>query len=471
MTTTKFEIKAINQFSNNHNDSKRVFNAVVSFGQIVKSLKFTYRTSNDSTNLNNNEEQYYQRLTSDDRVFNIVKYLIDQSNTENLITFPLNFILNIPTVEDEFEIDSLKKYETFLMQEDIDISLKNAFIISKTEKHEKNELIIPQENEIVLIVDGQHRLAALKFLYYALKNLLSNETHGIQEHDKKIIEKIKKYCSDKYEEDELEELFESIQNFELSCTILVNFDIWEQGKVFADVNFNQKPVNKSLYYDIYGSYPDENNKNDIFVLHNWCKSLNNDEDSILKGKIKMLGTGEGYISQSFFCDALLPLVRKNGIWETIINDYINSREDKTDKLLVFLKGYFEGFYNKYYHTTPKLWPDQDDKPSKFDSILLKTTGLGALIQLIPHFYELIGLLHTKEEVAKQVTNYLNLHLTTTALINDANAENKVNGKFYFSKTEGEFSKGAGKGLQSKLYKELFKDLKFKVKKESNRFTL
>lgn len=466
MTINKFQIRAINQFSNNRSDSKRVFNAVVSFGQIVDSLKFTYRTSTDS----NNEEQYYQRLTSDDRVFNIVKYLINQNYTENLITFPLNFILNIPTVEDEFEIDSLEKYEFFLKREDIDISLKNAFISSKTEKHQQDEFIIPQGYEIILIVDGQHRLAALKFLYYALQSLVPYEKEYIQEHDRKIVEKIKKYCSNNYEEDELEELLESIKKFELSCTILVNFDIWEQGKVFADVNFNQKPVNKSLYYDIYGSYPEENN-NDIYILHNWCKSLNNDEDSILKGKIKMLGAGEGYISQSFFCDALLPLVRKNGIWETIINDFINSRENKTDELLVFLKGYFEGFYRKYYNSNPRLWPDADDKPSKFDSILLKTTGLGALIQLIPHFYNLIGLSHTKEEVAEKVTNHLNEYLNAKALSNDENAFKKESGEFYFSKSNGEFSKGAGKGLQTKLYKELFKDLKFKEEPVSRRFTL
>ena len=49
-----------------------------------------------------------------------------------------------------------------------------------------------------------------------------------------------------------------IKQFEFNCTILLGFDKWEQGKVFADVNFNQKPVNKSLYYDIFGSYPDPN---------------------------------------------------------------------------------------------------------------------------------------------------------------------------------------------------------------------
>jgi len=33
---------------------------------------------------------------------------------------------------------------------------------------------------------------------------------------------------------------------------MMNFDTWEQAQVFAEVNFNQKRVSRSLYYDIYG---------------------------------------------------------------------------------------------------------------------------------------------------------------------------------------------------------------------------
>src|SRR5690606_14988011 len=115
-----------------------------------------------------------------------------------------------------------------------------------------------------LIVDGQHRLAAMLKLYEdASSDKIRIGRYSLQQKYPDLTNNI---------------VQNRLTSFELNCTLLIGFDLWEQGKVFADVNFNQKPVNKSLYYDIFGSYPDPD-KNDIFLAHMLALHLNNNEDS------------------------------------------------------------------------------------------------------------------------------------------------------------------------------------------------
>lgn len=447
METHKLNVKQIKQFPGKESVQKKgVYNSIIPFKEIVNSLKFTHRQSPTK----GNDEDYFQRLTSDDRVFKIIKYLINQSKSNNFVTFPLNFILSINLIEDQ-EIESESNYINFLNDNGVDNELKVAFF------DKKDNLIVIPENKIILIVDGQHRLAALKYLYYALEGKEDN----LQENEINFIKKIKKTLLT--ESLDTQNLLFNIKEFEICATILLDFDVYEQAKVFADVNFNQKPVNKSLYYDIYGSFPNEDH-NDIYIVHNWCQRLNEDNDSVLKDKIKMLGNGPGFVSQAFLCDELLPLVRKGGIWEKIMNDYVNEREDKTDELLLFIKKYFEGVRDKFINE-PALWPNQKETASSTNSILLKTTGLAALIKLIPSFYKEYKDSSEIEINVKDRFNNIKENLETT----DQNKTEKISGEYYFSKSKGAFSKGAGKGLQDKLFKELKKDLGFKD--ESSQQTL
>lgn len=460
MLTHKINLHKINQFGNSTTELKKgVYNAIIPFEKIVRSLKFTHRQSPNK----GNDEEYFQRLTSDSRVQDIIQFLIRQSESNTFISFPLNFILSIDLVEDDFKSES--DYLLFLDDINIENDNKLSYII-------KDELIIPEIDNI-LIVDGQHRLAALKYLYYGLN---FEEKTDIKDIDERFLNKVvniidkvyESFITDNLHKDSKEDfetiqqyylkrkkaLLQKIKDFTICATLLVDFDIYEQAKVFADVNFNQKPVNKSLYYDIYGSFPNEDH-NDIYIVHNWCKRLNEDDDSVLKDKIKMLGSGSGFVSQAFICDEFLALVRKGGVWEEIMNDYINEREDNTEKLLEFIKNYFRGIFNFYSDTNPRLWPQNDETAFSTKTIILKTTGLGALIKLIPYFYrEYYG---NKDLVRKVMNRFGNIK----DFIDGNDKSRKISGEYYFSKENGEFSKGAGKGLQDKLFKALKNDLGFK----------
>lgn len=274
----------------------------------------------------------------------------------------------------------------------------------------KNEsiLYIPKNRRIALIVDGQHRFYGVKKLY---------ESPFLSAEDKQTIE-----------------------NFEFPTSFLIGFDIYQLGKVFATVNFTQKPVNRSLYYDIFGSVPDIE-KNDIKLAHDLALHLNNSEESPLKDMIKMLGKGYGLFSQSFFVEKMLIHFKKRGVWEKIYADYINNGRDYK-KLPIFMKTYLRCVEEAYNNA----WPtrvERDEKlvysPFYYDFILCKTTGMGAIFRLIKDIYPLVEESSEKEMHDK--------------ILEIFNRLPKIEYMNLFSKT-GDFGGTGGEGLQVKLYRHL-----------------
>ena len=106
------------------------------------------------------------------------------------------------------------------------------------------ELYIPNNINNIFIVDGQHR-------FKGIEKFLENNT--------------------------------SINDIEISVTFLINYDIYEQSEVFANINFKQKPVNKSLYYDIFGVMP---GRNEFTFTHYLVSSINKSNE--FNGLVKCL---------------------------------------------------------------------------------------------------------------------------------------------------------------------------------------
>jgi DGQHR domain-containing protein len=311
----------------------------------------------------------------------------------------------------------------------IETAKKEEYIGAYYENFENNvELSVP-DGKYGLIVDGQHRLMGMIKLY---NDALNNS-----------IKIGRKSLTDEYPKLTNDLVLDYIKQFEFNCTILLGFDKWEQGKVFADVNFNQKPVNKSLYYDIFGSYPDPN-KNDIFLSHMLAMHLNNSEDSVLKGFIKMLGSGKGYFSQAFFVEAILSHFRPKSIWASMPMDYLNDGDDYK-----ILPKFFKSYFKATKEVFNEFWPKEDEDTSrKYPNILCKTTGMGALIKLIDPIYR-------KLKINTDLKTISSGDLTTLLKSELEKAESK--GKEFFSK-EGDFSGSGSLGLQNKLYIELAKEL-------------
>jgi DGQHR domain-containing protein len=234
-----------------------------------------------------------------------------------------------------------------------------------------------------------------------------------------------------------------IKNFEFLCTLLINFDIYEQGEIFASVNFNQKPVNRSLYYDIFGSSP-KTERNELKLSHDLVGHLNYNDDSVLKGLIDMLGERNGIVSQSAVMENIMKLFGRGKVWNDLYLDYRDEGENY--KLIgQFLRLYFRQIKN----TFNEYWPKEGvRKSNEYHSVLIKTTGMGAFIKLINDIYKDINSDHKKTKIELEQS------------IKEIFGKIEKNKDLYFDK-ESAFVKGAGQGLQAKLYKRLAFDLGYR----------
>lgn len=111
-----------------------------------------------------------------------------------------------------------------------------------------DKLIIPEKLELASIIDGQHRIEGLR-------------------------EAIK---SDEFED------------FDILCSIYFDMPFSQQAEIFTSINFNQKKVDKSVAYELFGYDLDNTDKNtwspDTLAVY-FARVLNNDPNSPLNGRI------------------------------------------------------------------------------------------------------------------------------------------------------------------------------------------
>lgn len=185
------------------------------------------------------------------------------------------------------------------------------------------------------------------------------------------------------------------EDIDIPVIFLFNYDLYELGKIFININFKQKPVNKSLYYDIFGSLPRP--VSEIKIAHLLVQDLNN-ADAPLFWVIKMLGKGNGLLSQSFLVEKIVDLLNKSSVWlddYNSLHDYYKDRDENENvdnqirsrdeymRIKEFLFEYFKTIKTKFLdYTYTQGWD------SKIESkwIIFKTTWIGALMRLIEDFY-------------------------------------------------------------------------------------
>lgn len=231
-------------------------------------------------------------------------------------------------------------------------------------------LKLNDSSDDIYIIDGQHRLSGMLYLY---DNLEKNPALFQEDEDKYI----KKY----------------LENYRFNCTLFLNFDLWEQAQVFADVNFNQKKVSKNLYYTIYGmQYPETNDdlkKNYIYIAHRLVLLLNSHKESPLYSEIKMIGFDKGLISQSFLADSLIRSIRyPSGIWHFVLTQPKPRMRPIAVELMTFFKAVRDVFNKDWI------------KEGKHTTILTKTTGIGAMIRTMEYIRRFI----LSEDIKKQLEN-------------------------------------------------------------------
>jgi DGQHR domain-containing protein len=431
MEYTEFKYEEVNQITRG-----KMGIAIVKFSDLKSIVRFTARAEEKSDplsslveieNIEKDNIRFYQRVVADKRTYRIQQFIIKEALKEyklkkglsripSLGLFPTSTLIAVNI----FKAENKEEYENEYYNYEKDAGNQITLCFQKD-----NVIYIPKNNEIALVVDGQHRIAALR-------DLLLKVNHGLKFGRKNVLEIV--------DESFLNFLRDRIENFEFLCTLLIDFNIYEQGEIFASVNFNQKPVDRSLYYDIFGSSPNTE-KNELKLSHNLVSHLNYNDESVLKGLIDMLGNGEGVVSQSAVMENLMKLFGKGKCWNHLYMDY-RSDGERYKTIGLFLRLYFAQIKD----TFNVFWPKNNNP--KESSILIKTTGMGAFIRLINDIYKDINPNHDKNKKEIEID-----------LINVFD-KIKEKGNFYFNK-DSSFIKGAGQGLQSKLYKRISYDLGYR----------
>lgn len=186
--------------------------------------------------------------------------------------------------------------------------------------------------------------------------------------------------------------------FQLNVTLFIDMDIEDQAMVFATINLTQTKVNKSLVYDLYDFAVARSPQK---TCHNIAKLLNSEDNSPLKGRIKILGRATGkpyeYLTQASFVERLIvyvsddpqqdrddikrgrklrratPMAENTG--QLIFrNMFLDSRDE--DVALV-LWNYF-GAVSERWHAA---WHNMET-----GFILNRSTGFAALMRFLPTAY-------------------------------------------------------------------------------------
>lgn len=393
--------------SGNESLQKLLVQANIPFVDLYRSAKFTFMRDpiNDPYEMVDNvpHNEFYQRRTDPKRVKEIANYIKisvakEQAGEIVATLFPTAMLLAANLDDTDFKVGEIV---------DVDMDLL-------------------KENSLY-IVDGQHRLMGMISLYEELENkMIKNDV-------------------DNY-------LFDYLRRFVFNCTLLLNFDLWEQAQVFADVNFNQKKVDKSLYYTIYGmqytNNPADYNRNYIYIAHNLVKFMNTHPNSPLKGAIMMVGNKSGYtkalMSQACLAEALMTnIYSPRGIW------YVDPTQVVEKPDYRYMSVELLSFYSSVKKNLPDMWP-QD---GVHRSILLKTTGVWVLNKIMAYLHKFkmnneLRLLLKHAENSEPIKEYDDF--ATPYLLKLQLHQNRLFG------LKGNYSGSGGKGLAKQLFDEIQK---------------
>ncbi len=222
-------------------------------------------------------------------------------------------------------------------------------------ENENKFLVIPENDINGAIIDGQHRVNGFKLL-----------------------------TPEKQDE------------YELLCSVYLDIPNPYQAYLFATINMNQKKVDKSLAYELYGYNLDEENSDKwsteklaVFLT----RKLNFDENSIFRSHIIVAAENDEVlfdvspkkqdwsISTASIVDGILSLITSNAKRDRDILQQLSSDKRKRNELLSdntpLRKYYLESNDKLIYTVVNNFFQASYKSLFKKDSYLYKTIGIQA----------------------------------------------------------------------------------------------
>lgn len=292
-----------------------------------------------STKRKRAESDEFERPQNKTRINKIASWLEDNEyplfpNTIIVTCYLINDEITIPPgapIDKVLEILTGKELQFSYLQEDLD-------------DPDKAYLYIPNKDGAILVIDGQHRLKGLQFAPEEVR-----------------------------------------QNYDVLVSFMLGFPRAVVAEFFYTINYEQKPVNKSILYELMGEFSYE--LNEITFMHEMVRVLNVVDKSPFYRRIKMLGVVEKEatfeikekmtISQAFLIDYLVNTISKDAMrsptYPPIFLYYYQDKEKHT-QLIRFVLNYFKAIRRKM----EAAWENPES------SIICNSIGIGALIRVM-HF--------------------------------------------------------------------------------------
>ncbi|MGQ6014369.1 DGQHR domain-containing protein [Serratia sp. IR-2025] len=210
----------------------------------------------------------------------------------------------------------------------------SSFILNWTEKSNEIEIIdnrinIPVIPSSIQVIDGQHRLAGFEAAM---------------------------------------EVNDSVGDIEILVTLCSRLTTQAAAKIFLNINTEQKPVPKSLMYDLFGEIED-NETHAINRITDIARDLNESPNSPFYKLIKFPGSprGVGSIELSTIVQSLKEHVKPNGT-------FAKFRVKTFDNQKNLLENYFNSI--KYYYDIQKIWNSKTKNP------FVKAAGFGGAVDFL-----------------------------------------------------------------------------------------
>lgn len=335
----------------------------------MKTIDIENIEHNMLNSINDLDNEPFNRPEEQKRVNNITNYL--QKDNGKII--PTSIIVGMPLKESNLDLDFSFPDDATSLETITDSNWINAFNDTNGAFISENYLYVPVKEKSIIIIDGQHRFLAMGKLETSIKN-----------------------------------------NFSIPIVFLLGYPAEKQAEIFVTINYEQKPVNKSLLTNLKNTFLTEVTSDKI--LHGYIDFLNIDKRSPLANGIKMHGSGQGYISLAFLHNLLHDFIKSHSKRSQKIPIFRLIFQDKENRYIILqlLLYYFQAISKTLNETDFIHIQDVfDAKNNKCKekknlwtqncTILTKTVGIGAYIQVMPQI-----ILYILEKKNLNTNSYLDL---------------------------------------------------------------
>jgi hypothetical protein len=208
-----------------------------------------------------------------------------------------------------------KLYLGVLSAEDIDKVAKADTRTTYNQEGIQRRLSETRVREIAKYASGEEAIFPTPIVMSASSKYISFKNQNEMEIDDDRIEADKMYFSIIDGQHRLAGIKEAkcLNRFALPVVIVLDTFVQQDAEIFVTINGNQRPVSKSLIYDLFGL---SDKRTVERVCHTIIKSLNRDEGSMIKHKVKMLGykeagSNDSTVSQATLVGSLIKLITNN----------------------------------------------------------------------------------------------------------------------------------------------------------------